>query len=77
MLGYLKMKRYDDSFLAVMRGLGVLSGLLGTVVAPTLERRLGSVRAGSWSIWYAFVLLAIHPVMISTIGLKSHASSPS
>jgi len=51
MLGYLKTKRFDDAFLALMRGLGVLTGLLGTVVAPTLEQRLGSVRAGSWSIW--------------------------
>ena len=51
MLGYLKTKRYDDTFLALMRGIGVLMGLLGTIVAPTLEQRLGSVRAGSWTIW--------------------------
>lgn len=44
-----------------MRGSGVLTGLLGMVVAPTLERRLGSARAGSWSIWseVAFLILAV------------------
>lgn len=71
MLGYLKTKRYDDTFLAIMRGLGVLTGLLGTVVAPTLERRLGSVRAGSWSIWYVYMCFGIYKLMPSCIQVRS------
>lgn len=54
MLGYLKTQKFDDTFLAVMRSICVLTGLFGTVVAPWLEARLGSVRAGSWCIWYVY-----------------------
>lgn len=63
MLGYLKTKQYEDSFLALMRALGVLTGLLGTVLAPQLENKVGSVRAGSWSIWSEVVCLL--PVAIA------------
>jgi iron-regulated transporter 1 len=54
MLGYLKTQMFDDTSLATMRSICVLTGLFGTVVAPWLEARLGSVRAGSWSIWYVY-----------------------
>ncbi|CAG7852379.1 SubName: Full=Related to ferroportin 1 {ECO:0000313/EMBL:CCA68615.1} [Serendipita indica DSM 11827] len=57
MLGYLKTKKFEDSFLAAMRSLGVITGLLGTLVAPALETRLGSARAGSWSIWSEAICL--------------------
>jgi hypothetical protein len=52
MLSYLKTRQFSDSFLAGMRGICVVTGLLGTVIMPLLERRLGLVRAGSWSIWH-------------------------
>ena len=54
MLGYLKTQMFDDTILAAMRSTCVLTGLFGTVVAPWLEARLGSVRAGSWCIWCVF-----------------------
>ncbi|KAJ6513536.1 hypothetical protein DFH09DRAFT_1374185 [Mycena vulgaris] len=39
------------------------TGLLGTLITVPLERRLGSARAGSWSIWSMVVCLL--PVMAS------------
>lgn len=56
MLGYLKWLGYSDAFLATMRGINVITGLLGTVAAPLLERKIGSARGGGWSIWYAVIL---------------------
>jgi len=51
MLAYLKAHDYSDGFVAGMRGVGVVTGLMGTVLMPFLEKRIGLVRAGSWSIW--------------------------
>jgi iron-regulated transporter 1 len=51
MLGYLKTLDFRDDFLAEMRGLCVITGLIGTLVTVPLENKLGSARAGSWSIW--------------------------
>lgn len=51
MLSYLKAETYSDPFVAGMRGLNVVAGLIGTLAMPFLERRLGLVRAGNWSIW--------------------------
>ncbi|KAJ7217326.1 Ferroporti-1 [Mycena pura] len=61
MLGYLKTLNFRDDFLAEMRGLCVITGLIGTVVTVPLENKLGSARAGSWSIWSMVVCLL--PVM--------------
>jgi len=63
MLGYLKTQMFDDTLLAAIRSICVLTGLLGTVFAPWLEAKLGSVRAGSWSIWSEVICLI--PVMLS------------
>lgn len=52
MLSYLKAQAYSDPFLAGIRAINVVAGLLGTLAMPILERRLGLVRAGNWSIWY-------------------------
>ncbi|KAI0800641.1 Ferroporti-1 [Fomes fomentarius] len=62
MLSYLKSHAYSDPFLAGMRGLNVIAGLAGTLAMPFLERKLGLVRAGNWSIWSEFVCLL--PVLI-------------
>ncbi|KAF7302611.1 Solute carrier family 40 protein [Mycena chlorophos] len=61
MLGYLKTLDFRDDFLAEMRGLCVITGLIGTVVTVPLEAKIGSARAGSWSIWSMVVCLL--PVM--------------
>jgi len=63
MLSYLKSETYSDPFIAGMRGLNVVAGLLGTLAMPFLERKLGLVRAGNWSIWSEAVCLL--PVVIS------------
>jgi iron-regulated transporter 1 len=52
MLSYLKVERlFSDIFISAMRGVCVITGLLGTLLMPQLERRLGLVRAGAWSLW--------------------------
>ncbi|KAJ7736574.1 Ferroporti-1 [Mycena maculata] len=63
MLGYLKTLDFRDDFLAEMRALCVVTGLIGTLVTVPLENKLGSARAGSWSIWSMVVCLL--PVMAS------------
>ncbi|KAF7355702.1 Solute carrier family 40 protein [Mycena sanguinolenta] len=63
MLGYLKTLNFRDDFLAEMRGLCVITGLIGTLITVPLENMLGSARAGSWSIWSMVVCLL--PVMAS------------
>ncbi|KAJ7908635.1 hypothetical protein B0H13DRAFT_2661883 [Mycena leptocephala] len=55
MLGYLKTLHFRDDFLAEMRGLHLLT--------VPLENKLGSARAGSWSIWSMVVCLL--PVLAS------------
>ena len=51
MVGYLKTISYSDDFIAEMRGICVITGLIGTALALPLEKKIGSVRAGNWSIW--------------------------
>lgn len=51
MISWLKTSTYSDGLIAGMRGLAVLMGLMGTVLAPWLEKRVGLVRAAGWSIW--------------------------
>ncbi|GJJ15663.1 hypothetical protein Clacol_009941 [Clathrus columnatus] len=63
MISYLKTLSYSDNFIAEMRGISVILGLLGTAVAAPLERKIGSVRAGNWSIWS--MVFCLVPVIIS------------
>jgi iron-regulated transporter 1 len=51
MIAYFKAHDFDDAFLAGMRALNVVAGLAGTLAMPLLERAVGLVRTGSWSIW--------------------------
>lgn len=50
MLAYLKSHNYPDPFVAGMRGVGVVTGLMGTLAMPMLEKRIGLVRTGTWSV---------------------------
>ena len=53
LISYLKAEaNLSDVFIAVARGISVAMGLLGTAMMPILEKKLGLVRAGAWSIWY-------------------------
>lgn len=63
MLTYLLSHDYTDAFLAGMRGVCVVTGLIGTVVMPFLERRIGVVRTGTWSIFSE--LFCLIPVLLS------------
>ncbi|GAA5931985.1 uncharacterized protein JCM15063_001092 [Sporobolomyces koalae] len=63
MLAYLKAHDYSDGFVAGMRGVGVVTGLLGTILMPYLESKMGLIRAGSWSIWSE--LLTLTPAVLA------------
>ncbi|BGP69235.1 hypothetical protein NBRC10513v2_002578 [Rhodotorula toruloides] len=56
-LAWTKAHHYSDAFVAGMRGIGVVTGLLGTLVMPLLEKKIGLVRAGTWSIFSEVVTL--------------------
>ncbi|KAI0790878.1 Ferroporti-1 [Abortiporus biennis] len=63
MLSYLKAQAYSDPFLAGMRGINVIAGLLGTMLMPLMERKLGLIRAGNWSVWSE--VLCLVPVLLA------------
>lgn len=57
MLTFLKDSRnYSDPFIAGQRAASTAAGLTGTVLFPIVSRKLGLVRTGSWSIWFALRL---------------------
>ncbi|GAA5975498.1 hypothetical protein JCM10908_005179 [Rhodotorula pacifica] len=57
MLAYLKSHSYPDPFVAGMRAVGVVTGLMGTLAMPMLEKRIGLVRTGTWSVFSEVVTL--------------------
>ena len=58
MLSWLKTKQFSDPFIAGQRAICVVTGLAGTLLMPWLEKRLGLVRAGAWSICSELLCLA-------------------
>ncbi|KAL1411254.1 hypothetical protein Q8F55_002205 [Vanrija albida] len=57
-IAYVKAARgYDDAFIAGMRAVCLVTGLLGTAAMPVLERHIGLERAGAWSIWFEVACL--------------------
>lgn len=58
MLSWLKTKQFSDPFIAGQRAICVVTGLLGTILMPWLEKKLGLVRAGAWSICSELLCLA-------------------
>lgn len=59
-IAYLKSEtNYTDPFIAGMRGVCVVCGLLGTFVSPYLTRKIGLVRTGTWSIWAELLPLSM------------------
>jgi len=59
----LDFRNYSSPFIAGMRGICAVAGLAGTAVMPILEKKLGLVRAGTWSI--NSQLLCLIPVLAS------------
>lgn len=49
----------SDAFIAGMRGVCVVTGLLGTFVSPYLTEKIGLVRTGSWSLWSEVLPLSL------------------
>ncbi|SNX82863.1 related to ferroportin 1 [Melanopsichium pennsylvanicum] len=63
-IAYLKSETlYSDAFIAGMRAAGVVAGLIGTFVMPILERRIGLVRTGSYSLFGE--LIPLIPAVVS------------
>ncbi|MGM9458249.1 hypothetical protein, partial [Lacticaseibacillus rhamnosus] len=54
---------YSDAFIAGMRAVGVVTGLIGTFVMPMMEKKLGLVRTGSYSLVAELVPLV--PAVVS------------
>ncbi|KAH8924579.1 hypothetical protein BT69DRAFT_1280461 [Atractiella rhizophila] len=63
LLSYLKTHKFSDAFLAAMRAICVVAGLGGTFVMPWLEKKVGVIRAGLWSIWTQIICLV--PVLLT------------
>ncbi|KAJ1309323.1 hypothetical protein OPQ81_004984 [Rhizoctonia solani] len=62
-IAYLKSETsFSDPLIAGMRGLCVLTGLLGTFAMPWMEKRIGLIRTGSWAIWSE--ALALVPTVV-------------
>ncbi|KZV77232.1 hypothetical protein PENSPDRAFT_568606 [Peniophora sp. CONT] len=63
-ISYLKAATdFSDPFVAGMRALCVLMGLVGTFAMPFLDKWIGLTRAASWSIWSE--VLALVPTVVS------------
>ncbi|UZJ55405.1 hypothetical protein CBS101457_004725 [Exobasidium rhododendri] len=59
-IAYLKSETtYSDAFIAGMRGVCVVTGLLGTFLSPYLTSKIGLIRTGSWSLWAELVPLSL------------------
>jgi hypothetical protein len=65
MLGYLKTERYDDAFLAVMRGLGVLTGRWWHRLSNGGLDLYGPV-AGVYGQFFFHLQVALVPLDVST-----------
>lgn len=74
MIVWLKTQAYSDGTISGVRGLGVLTGLMGTFLMPWLESKISLIRAGGWTIWLQFLCLI--PVVVS-LYLDDLSSSPS
>ncbi|SPC67288.1 related to ferroportin 1 [Ustilago sp. UG-2017b] len=63
-IAYLKSEvLYSDAFIAGMRAVGVVTGLIGTFIMPILEKKIGLVRTGSYSIFAE--LIPLIPAVVS------------
>lgn len=63
-IAYLKSETlYSDAFIAGMRAVGVVTGLMGTFAMPLLEKRIGLVRTGSYSLFAELIPLV--PAVVS------------
>ncbi|KAJ1547601.1 hypothetical protein HK096_002177, partial [Nowakowskiella sp. JEL0078] len=51
MIAFLLTKGFNVAWVAITRGLAVVAGLLGTVLAPIAIKKIGLARSGSWAVW--------------------------
>ncbi|KAK0237652.1 iron transporter [Armillaria nabsnona] len=57
-LSYLKAAGgWNDPFIAGMRAICTVTGLIGTILLPYVERKIGLIRCGAWSIWSEVITL--------------------
>lgn len=72
MVSWLKTRTYSDPFIAGQRAICVVTGLLGTLLMPWLEKKVGLVRAGAWSI--SSEMLCLVPVVVAFL-LPKHMAA--
>ncbi|KAK0494508.1 iron transporter, partial [Armillaria luteobubalina] len=69
-LSYLKATRdWNDPFIANMRAICTVTGLIGTILLPRIERKFGLIRSGAWSIWWSEVVTLVPTVLALYIGV--------
>ncbi|KAK0203400.1 iron transporter [Desarmillaria ectypa] len=70
-LSYLKAARdWNDPFIAGMRAICTVTGLIGTILLPRVERKIGLIRSGAWSIWSEVITL-VPTVLALYIGVPN------
>ncbi|SPO23504.1 related to ferroportin 1 [Ustilago trichophora] len=71
-IAYLKSETlYSDAFIAGMRAVGVVTGLIGTFVMPVMEKKIGLVRTGSYSLFAELIPLIPAVVSLWITGLPN------
>jgi iron-regulated transporter 1 len=59
-IGYLKSETtYSNAFIAGMKSVCVVTGLMGTSLSPFLTEKIGLTRTGSWSLWSELTPLSL------------------
>ncbi len=59
LITYLRWIGFSDAVLAAIRGVSVLSGLIGTLIMPFLSYRIGLERTGLWSLSFQWLTLSM------------------
>ncbi|KAL0018471.1 hypothetical protein WJX77_004008 [Trebouxia sp. C0004] len=77
MTAYLKWQGMSEAELSLYRGAGAVSGLLSTVVFPTIHKRSGLKATGVLGIWWQAIslVIAVVPVWLTQLGAHLPAST--
>lgn len=71
-IAYLKSETlYSDALIAGMRAVGVVTGLIGTFVMAVMEKKIGLVRTGSYSLFAELIPLIPAVVSLWITGLPN------
>jgi len=71
MTAYLKWSGIQEAELSIYRGIGALSGILATLVFPTLQKKWGLLPTGAAAIWAQLLCLVLASTPVIILGTKS------